>query len=665
MRSAILFVVLILIVVPNRVAAQETSEADSLKSYDLSEIVIGGETRQSDQAERVFRVDLATIARQDVPDVASTLRLLPSANVQTNSRGETLVYIRAAGERQVAVFLDGAPLNVAWDNRIDLSLVPANVIGGMSVERGAVGPGYGTNTSGGALSLQSRRLDADGTLSELTVQAGSAGARQIRGLFASRNNGTGILFGGTLASSDGMVVPRGTTLPFEPDEDLRINTDREESNAYLRIDRELTKGRIGLTVMHARAEKGVAPEGHLDPSLDRVRYWRYPLWRHSMAILNGIRETEGVRLSGSAWLTHFRQDVTNYTDVTYHTADEEQEDTDLAAGFRLIADGEVAAWKWRLISVVSASEHRQVDSDLLIPDQSAPEVRYQNVLHTLGGEVTSSEGYPGHWAVGVAWDGMKTPETGAFPSTGGYDAYSLNAEWHRNMGSTGTLMVNGGSKPRFPTMRELFGTALDRFVINEDLRPERTWMIEGGWEERRERWQSTFTAFAQRTMDTIDQENVIVDGERKRQRVNLDGSRVLGVEWISSVRPAAKVQVQGHVTWLRPVALTEDGNRHLTEKPEVLATIQTRLEPTRSISVDVMAVYTGAAYGMAPTNELVSLPTAWQFNARVAAQRFFVSSGLFLQAYAGVDNLTDARLEAQLGLPSAGRTARVGLSLSR
>ena len=66
------------------VQAQETAQADSLESYDLSEIVIGGQSRQDDRTERVFRIDMATLARQDVPDVASTLRLLPSASVQTN-----------------------------------------------------------------------------------------------------------------------------------------------------------------------------------------------------------------------------------------------------------------------------------------------------------------------------------------------------------------------------------------------------------------------------------------------------------------------------------------------------------------------------------------------------------------------------------------------------
>ena len=651
---------------PLPVHAQEQVSGDSLKTYDLSEIVIGGASRQEDRTPRAYRVGLAELSRQDVPDVASTLRLMPSANVQTNSRGETLVYIRAAGERQVAVYLDGAPLNVAWDNRIDLSLVPSTIVGAMSVERGAVGPGYGTNTSGGVLNLFSRHLDSDGRVTEATLQTGTAGSQQLGGLHAFRRNGNGVLIGGTLARRDGISRPDGASLPYEPSSALRTNTDRQGGNAYVRLDREGAKGRIGLTLMHASASKGVAPEGHLDPTADRVRYWRYPLWQHSMAILNGVRTMAGPRLAGSIWLSRFRQDIEEYPSIAYEDASSAQKDIDNGMGIRLILEGGPGIWRWRLISVVSAAEHRQVDQALRPFLQFAPEVRYRNVLHTLGAEVTSGPGFPGHWVMGVAWDGMRTPDTGLFPSTGGFDALAFNAEWHRDIGGRSTIKMNGGSKPRFPTMRELFGTSLDRFIVNPALRPERSWILEGGWSHVTDRWQTDVIGFLQRTSDTIDQENVIVDGERKRQRINLDGSRVIGVEWQAAAEVTAHVDLRGHVTWLRPVAITE-GSRsgHLTEKPEILATLMGRLGPFRGVSLDATGIYTGRAFGLAPNNSLVSLPTAWRVNVRLAAQRFFADSGLFLQTYVGADNVFDALLLPQLGLPDAGRALRFGVSLAR
>ena len=655
--------VLLLTVMP--ALGQESSSRDSLKTYDLSEIVIGGQARQDDRTERVFRVDLATLSRQDVPDVASTLRLLPAASVQTNSRGETLVYIRSAGERQVAVFMDGAPMNVAWDNRIDLSLVPSTVIGSMSIERGAVGPGYGPNVSGGALNLQSRRLASTGTLSEITVQGGGGGARQIRGLHAFRSDAGSILIGGTLAKADGMVLPKGTTLPYEPSGSRRVNTDRSESNLYLRMDRETARGRIGLTLLHATAEKGVAPEGHLDPATESVRYWRYPLWQHSMAILNGIQQLSRVQLSGTAWITRFRQDIDDHTDVSFSTVAQTQEDRDVSGGFRLIGEGGWSSLRLRGISMVSLSGHRQREKDILDAGAWGPNQHYQSVLHTLGVELTSGDPYPGHWALGAAWDGMATPETGAFPSPGGFQAYSLNAEWHRRFEKKGTLKVNAGSKPRFPTMRELLGTALDRFILNPDLKPERTWMAEAGWGAERARWAGEVLGFVQRTADTIDQENVIMDGKSKRRRINLDGSRVVGAESMIMIEPGDWISLQGHITWMRPVGLDDGKERHLTEKPEILATVTTRIQPTRGMGIDITKIYTGRAYGRGVDNALEPLPTSLRLNVRVSASRYFSDQGLFGQLYAGVDNVTDQRHLSQAGLPGSGRTARVGLSLSR
>jgi hypothetical protein len=68
---------------------------------------------------------------------------------------------------------------------------------------------------------------------------------------------------------------------------------------------------------------------------------------------------------------------------------------------------------------------------------------------------------------------------------------------------------------------------------------------------------------------------------------------------------------------------------------------------------------------LATDNSLVVLPAAWRFGARLTTQRYFADSGLFLQTYAGVDNVFDALHVPQLGLPDAGRTVRFGMSLAR
>ena len=87
----------------------EGVEKDSLRSYDLGEIVIEGSERQAASVATLQRVALAGIAQADAASIDRVVRLIPGAHVQTNSRGETLVYLRNAGERQVAHYaIDGS-----------------------------------------------------------------------------------------------------------------------------------------------------------------------------------------------------------------------------------------------------------------------------------------------------------------------------------------------------------------------------------------------------------------------------------------------------------------------------------------------------------------------------------------------------------------------------
>jgi iron complex outermembrane receptor protein len=126
-------------------------------------------------APGVSLAESALIDRQP-RTVAEALRGLPGVAVRTNSRGETIVRVRGAEERQTQVFLDGAPLGVPWDGRIDLGLVPAGAITGLSVRKGAVPIEYGTNAVAGVVDLQTRR---SGTL--FSAQAGTLGLYTLSG----------------------------------------------------------------------------------------------------------------------------------------------------------------------------------------------------------------------------------------------------------------------------------------------------------------------------------------------------------------------------------------------------------------------------------------------------------------------------------------------------
>ena len=148
------------------------AQEDSIPRFRLGAIEVRVARDVATSSFTSERITLAEIESRDATAVADIARLVPGAHVQTNSRGETLIYLRNAAERQVGVFFNGALLNVPWDNRVDLSLVPASIVGGIEVVQGVPPIEFGTNVIGGAVNLTTRTLESEGRFTEATAQFG-------------------------------------------------------------------------------------------------------------------------------------------------------------------------------------------------------------------------------------------------------------------------------------------------------------------------------------------------------------------------------------------------------------------------------------------------------------------------------------------------------------
>ena len=189
------------------VAAQQTpstASTDSLLSYDLQEVVVQSEHWEQQHTSTVQRLPLATIEQAAAPSAAQVARYIPSAHVTTNSRGETLVYMRGAAERQTAIFFDGASLNIPWDNRLDLALIPTGIIGGMTVTKGAAAIEYGANVLGGVINLTSPALASEGRFTEASVLYGTAETVQANLTHRGRSGAFSYAASARFAGQDGM-----------------------------------------------------------------------------------------------------------------------------------------------------------------------------------------------------------------------------------------------------------------------------------------------------------------------------------------------------------------------------------------------------------------------------------------------------------------------------
>jgi len=655
-------------------AQTDTARArrDSLRVHRLEEIVVHGVHQvPAPLPYTVAEIEPRRMATLDAFSAAQVARLVPAAHVQTNSRGETLVYLRAAGERQVAAFLDGALLNVPWDNRVDLSLVPAPMIGGITVVQGVPPVEYGTNVLGGALNLTSPALDDGARRVEIVLSRGTEG--QLQGSLAGRGSlGSAWRYALGLgrASRDGLALPAGAELPYnQTDPKIRTNTDQRMTNAAARVVHRFPGGtEVGASLFHVDAEKGVAPEGHLDPARFRVRYWRYPLWQNTMAIASakGVLGADAI-WKGAAWVNRFRQNIDAYTSSSYDSLDSREEDRDLTVGGRLVGQRRLGRSAVKLALNALTSTHRQRDLDLN-PDGSPagtfPELSYRQVVVSTGVEYEVDPIDRLDLTAGASFDLMSAPQTGDKPAIEAFRDYSatlgLGYQLHPGIHLRGSL----GRKSRFPTLRELFGEALNRFLINPDLRPESSIITELAARFRGVNGEVEVVPFATFTSNTIDQRSVLLPGESRprRQRINLRGSRVVGLELSGTFAPRPGLQAQGHLTLMQPRRLKDAPTDPiwLSEKPDVLGRLALGYEPASGPQGLIEGVYTGRAYSLDEANQFVPLPRSVVFNVR-AGYRFLWAEERRLEVFARVDNLTDEVVVPQLGLPAAGRTAQAGV----
>ncbi len=639
-------------------------------AYDLSEIVVRAE-RESVAPSTVQRVEPAALRQEDAAAVAEVMRLVPAAHVQTNSRGETLVYLRSAGERQTALFFNGALLNVPWDNRVDLGLLPAGAIGGMTVAKGVPSVLYGTNVLGGAVNATSRALDADGQRTEVSGSLGAPEAGRAQLTHLGRRGAWSYTASAGYAAQDGAALPRGADLPFsQRSSDLRTNTDRRIAHAFAEGRYAFEGGaRIGISALHIDSEQGVAPQSNRDPAVRSVRFWRYPVWRRSMLIVSGTAPLGAARLRGAVWGSRFAQDIAQYRSAAYDLLEEEQHDENYTLGTRLVFRQPLGPGALQFAVNALTSRHDQQNVDFgeggeRLPFDSTgapyPTETYRQSLFSLGAEYDAPLTERLTATVGASFDGMAIPETAGKPERDPFYAYGLTSGLVYRLSERVSLKGAAGRKVRFPTMRELYGAALGRFVVNPGLRPESALLAETGVVFSGTRFAGEATVFLNRTYDTISTED-LPDG--RERRINLRGSRVAGVEVAGEARPIERITARGHLTWMHGRGFREEGTRRLDEKPAWLGTLTLSYDAPGGVSALVQPVYTRGAYAL-EGGEFVELPASLILNARIGYDLTSARQPFAAELFARADNLTDAVRLAQPGLPAPGRELRAGLTVT-
>jgi iron complex outermembrane receptor protein len=311
----------------------------------------------------------------------------------------------------------------------------------------------------------------------------------------------------------------------------------------------------------------------------------------------------------------------------------------------------------RLAGTTSSTRHVEAVDE-------RPEQRYRQRL--WNGSLEASWGVKAvEFDLGLALDAADTPATGDKPSLDRQDAWGarVGVAWSTRPGLR--LHAAAARRVRFPSLRELYAGPLARFEPNPDLAPERLAAVEGGttWTGSRGRLQ--VVAFHRDLADGI--VRVTLPGSRppRFQRQNLDLVRSTGFELLLD-GALGRVDVRADATVQR-VRGSEDGaDRDVDYAPAFAGSVAIGTATAWNVRGEAMARWESEqscrSSGAAGQGEFSSDPAVdleFRRGFRLAAPGLPGS----IEGLVRVDNVTDAVVLDQCGLPRPGRTLSIGVRI--
>ncbi len=598
------------------------------------------------------------------PTAEDILRELPSVHVRTNSRGQAEISVRGSESRQVAVLLDGVPLTLGWDARTDVSVLPAGAAQEVTFVRGLSSILHGPNVLGGVVEMNVARgssfpnVRSSQAAASVDHLGGYATSASVTAPFETDDGRGMIRAGGGFRDGPGLPLADGIVEP-RPDGDLRSNTDMQNVDGFLALRFAGDDGGWGsFSAASHRAERGIAAElGASDP-----RLWRYPGIDRTILALAGGTGERGTPwghgdLEASVGVDFGTTSIESFETRAYDVVDGTEVGDARTATVRLLGDHTLGGAAELRSALTFADIHHDETTD-------GSTLTYQQRLFSAGVETVwrmieygdgPIEGL--RLSVGAAYDRASTPQTGGRTSLGALGDWGARLGLSAVANDGGTLIHAGVSRRgRFPSLRETYSEALNRFEPNPDLMSEHLVAFETGVTSRIGNGEVQVVGFHHRLSDAI--RRVTLDSGR-RQRVNSEELRSVGIEFLAS-QDFGPFSVGGELT-LQSVSLSAPASPGRSTRPENLpeqiANAYVRVPIFGGISATGEAEYTGAQFCQDPDSGAdVELESGTWLNA--VFSKVWGGGGRNVRTSVSATNLSDTALYDQCGLPRPGRLLR-------
>ncbi|KUG26817.1 tonb-dependent receptor [hydrocarbon metagenome] len=626
-------------------------QEDTLKHYNLGEVVVTSEQSGLVKSSSVFDVNLMTIENYDNKDITSPLKYFAGLHITTTSKNESKIYMRGYDQRQVAVFLDGVPIYEPYSGMIDLSNLPVSSIEKITVSKGMPSLAYGANSMGGTINFVTKSSQEQKM--SLNIESGSS-----HNLAIGTSGGIGNFYYNIHAGytkSSGYEIPSTNENYRNENGGIRDNSQYENLGGMIKLGvNNLYNFSIAYSLMIIDNQKGVPT----DVYTKNPRYWRYTEWKKTTNNLMFSRTFGNtVRIKGNLFYDTYKNVLDSHDDATFTTqtmryAFRSTYD-DHSIGLNLISDFDVLKLGITRLSFAWKKDVHKEEGNFNEGFSS-----YEASVMSTGIEQDINLSKRIFAVVGLGYD-LLTP---IYANEGELreNSSSLNGFMGISYRATEDLSIhiNGSKKSRFPTLKEFYSQTAGRDLANPNLEIEKSINSELGFVyQHTSEIMINGSLFYNSIDDLI---NLVFLEGGLRQYQNIGKAEMKGAE-IAFRYIGKNISVNLAYTYLDAKNVSENRESDILEyRPEHVLSLTADYGFTFGTTIRGELVYTANKYGVdSDKREFVKMENVMTTNIRIS-QQLFENYLVYLRA----NNIFNTYYESEYGFPQAGRELFIGLRMS-
>ncbi|SPD75362.1 TonB-dependent receptor [uncultured Desulfobacterium sp.] len=236
-------------------AAGEPASEEGI--YTLGEIVVQGKTEGVEATGVVHELTEDDIRNSDARNLVEAVDLLPGVDVFTGGDGTPRINIRGFRTRHVLLLLNGIPLNSAYDQQFDPSLIPVENIAEIKTTIGPSSVLYGQGALGGVINIITKKGTKE-TKGTIKGEVGEGGFYLGEANISSGAKGFDFFLSGSALKRDAFPLSNDFHATNQEDGGDRENSHKERNNLFTNIGYKVNDElNLGLNFSCLNGEYGI------------------------------------------------------------------------------------------------------------------------------------------------------------------------------------------------------------------------------------------------------------------------------------------------------------------------------------------------------------------------------------------------------------------------